>query len=129
MNEIINKFLLTEDRFMPEMHLRQAWFTYSACKSFTKNKDWIKKFNKTENSRHIYQNQPDHLCFQHDMAYADFKDLHRRTIIDKILYDKAFNIPKNKKYDRYQHRLASVVYKCFDKNTFNTLTWCGICWF
>ena len=54
------------------------------------------------------------------MAYVDFKNLHRRTILDKMLHDKAFNIPKNKKYDRYQNRLASMVYKCFDKNTSNT---------
>ena len=38
MNEIVNKFLLVGDKFMPEMHLRQATITYSACGSFTKNK-------------------------------------------------------------------------------------------
>ena len=37
-NEIINKFLLAEDRFMPEMHLRQPGFTRSALVSITKNK-------------------------------------------------------------------------------------------
>ena len=31
MNNIINKFLLVGDKFMPEMHLRQAQFVYSAC--------------------------------------------------------------------------------------------------
>ena len=41
MNEIVNKFLLTGDKFMPEMHLRQPGFTYSACGPFTKNKDKI----------------------------------------------------------------------------------------
>ena len=30
MNEMINKFLLPGDKFMPEMHLRQPGFTYSA---------------------------------------------------------------------------------------------------
>ena len=50
-------------------------------------------------------------CFQHDMAYGDFKDLTRRTASDKILRDKAFNIAKNPKCDGYQISLASVVYK------------------
>ena len=51
------------------------------------------------------------------MAYGDFKDLPRRTSSNKILHDKAFNIAKNPKYDGYQRGLASMVYKCFDKNT------------
>ena len=56
-------------------------------------------------------------CFQHDMAYGDFKDLKRRTASDKILRDKAFNIAKNPKYDGYQRGLASMVYKFFDKKS------------
>ena len=51
------------------------------------------------------------------MAYEDFKDLPRRTTSDKILRDKASNIAKNSKYDRYQRGLASMVYKCFDKKS------------
>ena len=47
MNEVINKFLLVGDKFMPEMHLRQPGFTYSACQSFTKYKERIIKFNET----------------------------------------------------------------------------------
>ena len=38
MNEIVNKFLLAGDKFMPEMHLKQLGFSYSASGSFTKNK-------------------------------------------------------------------------------------------
>ena len=38
MNQIVNKFLLEGDKFMPEMHLRQLQFVYSACGQFTKNK-------------------------------------------------------------------------------------------
>ena len=53
------------------------------------------------------------------MAYGDFKDLSRRTIADKVLRDKAFNIAKNTKYDGYQRGLASIVYKLFDKNTYD----------
>ena len=42
------------------------------------------------------------------MAYWDFKDLTRRTVPDKTLRDKAFNVAKNLKYDGYQRRFASV---------------------
>ena len=49
------------------------------------------------------------------MAYGDFKDLNRRTVSDKLLLDKAFNIAENTKYDGHQHRPASIVYKFFDK--------------
>ena len=51
------------------------------------------------------------------MAYGDFKDLKRRTALDKVLRDKAFSIAKNPKYDGYQRGLASMVYKFFDKKT------------
>ena len=109
MNEIINKFLLTGDKFMPEMHLKQPRFIYSACGPFTKNKERIQKFKETGDTSFIYKNELDKACFQHDMAYGDFKDLARRTASDKVLRDKAFNIAKNSKYDGYQRRLASMV--------------------
>ena len=48
MNEIVNKFLLAADTFMPEMHLKQPGFTYSACRTFTKNKQKIKNLKKHE---------------------------------------------------------------------------------
>ena len=51
------------------------------------------------------------------MGNEDFKDLSRRTASDKMLRDKAFNIAKNPKYDRYQRGYASMVYKFLDKNT------------
>ena len=76
---------------MPEMHLRQPRFTYSACGPFTKNKERIQRFKKTWDLRYIYQNKLDKDCFQHDMAYGDFKDFPRRTAADKVLHDKAFN--------------------------------------
>ena len=102
MNDIINKFLLVGDKFMPKIHLRQPGFTYSACGPFTKNKERIQKFKQAGDSRHIYKNELNKACFQQDMAYGDFKDLKRRTAADKVLRDKAFNIPKNPKYDGYQ---------------------------
>ena len=84
------------------MHLRQSGFIYSACGPFTKNKERIQKFKQTGDSRYIYKNELDKACFQHDMAYGDFKDLKRRRAADNILRDKAINIAKNPKYDGYQ---------------------------
>ena len=117
MNEIINKFLLVGDKFMPEMHLRQPGFTYSACGPFTKNKERIKQFMLTGNSDFIYKNELDKACVQHDMAYCKAKDLVRRTQSDKVLRDKAFKITSHPKYDGYQRGLASMVYKFFDKKS------------
>ena len=87
---------------MPEMHLRQPRFTYSACGPSTKNKEWIQKFLKTGDTSYIYKNELDKACFQHDVDYGDFKDLARGTASDKVLRDKAFNITKNPTYDGYQ---------------------------
>ena len=117
MNEIINKFLLAGDKFMPEMHLRQPRFTYSTCGSFTKNKGRIQKFMQTGNTDFIYKNKLDKACFQHDMDYGKTKDLVRRTQSDKVLRDKAFKIASDPKYDGYQRGLASMVYKFFDKKS------------
>ena len=87
MNDIINKFLLAGDTFMPEMHLQQSQFTYSASGPFTKNKERIQKFKETGDSRYIYKNELDKACFQQDMAYGDFKDLAKRAAADKVLRD------------------------------------------
>ena len=101
---------------MEEMHLKQPGFKYSGCGPFTKNKERIQKFKGVGDSRYIYQNELDKACFQ-DMAYRDFKDLNRRTALDKVLNDKTFNIVKNSEYGRYQRGLASIVYKFLDKKT------------
>ena len=90
MNETINTFLLTGDKFMSEMHLKQPGFTYSACGPFTKNTERI---------------------------HGNFRDLAKRTAADKVLRDRAFNIASEKKYDGYQRGLASMLYKFFDKKT------------
>ena len=117
MNEIVNKFLLARDKFMPEIHLKQPGFTYCACGPFTKNKERIQKFKETGDTSYIYKNELDKACFQHDMAYGGFKDLKWRTASDKSLRDKAFNIAKTPKYDGYQRGFASMVYKFFDKKS------------
>ena len=114
MNDTINKFLLAGDKFMPEMHLRQPGFTYSACDPFTKHKERIKKFEQTGDTHYIYRNELDKACFQHDAAYADNKDLLNRTRADKILTYKAYGIANNPQYGGYQRGLASMVYKFFD---------------
>ena len=85
MNEIVNKFLLVGDKFMPEMHLKQPGFTYGACGTFAKNKERIQKFKETGDTNYIYKNELGKPCFQHDMAYGDFKDLAETTASDKIL--------------------------------------------
>ena len=75
MNEIINKFLLVGDKFMPEMHLKQPGFTYSTCGSFTKSKERIEKFMQNGNTGFNYKNELDKACIRHDMAYGKSKDL------------------------------------------------------
>ena len=81
MNEIVNKFLLAGDKFMPEMYLKWP-DAYSACESFTKSKERIEKFKETGDTSYIYKYELDKACFQHDMTYRDFKDLARRTASD-----------------------------------------------
>ena len=102
---------------MPEMHLRQPQFVYSACGPFTRHKERIKEFNCTGDMRYIYRNELDKACFQHNSAYADHKDLISRTKSDKVLRDKAYDIASNPEYDGYQRGLASMVYKFFDKKS------------
>ena len=65
MNEIVNKFLLAGDKFMPEMHLKQPGFTYSV-------------------TDFIYRNDLNKACFQHDIAHGEWKDLTKRTQLDKF---------------------------------------------
>ena len=117
MNNTINKFLLARDKFMPEMHLKQPGFTYSACGPFTKHKERIQKFKETGDTQYIYRNELDKACFQHDAACADNKDLLNRTRADKVLGDKAYAIASNPQYDGRQRGLASMIYKFFDKKT------------
>ena len=114
MSNTINKFLLAGDKFMPEIHLRQPQFTYSACGPFNKHEQRIQKFKETEDTNYIYKNELDKACFVHDAAYSDSKDLTKRTVADKTLKNKAFDIAKDPKYDGYQRGLASMVYKFFD---------------
>ena len=105
---------------MPEMHLRDPGFTYIAFGPFAKNKERMKKFKEAGYSRYIYQNELDKACFQQDMIYREFKDLNRRTFVDKVLHEKVFDIAKDPKDDGYQLEPTSMVYTFFNKNA------CGV---
>ena len=113
MNNIINKFLLAGDKFMPEMHLRQPQFVYSACGPSTRHKERIKEFKRTCDRRLLYRNELDKACFKHDTGYAKYKDVENRLILDQKLRNSAYDIASNPKYDGYQRGLASMVYKFF----------------
>ena len=102
---------------MPEMYLRQPRFVYSACVPFTRHKERTKEFKRTGDTRYIYRNELDKACFQHDSAYADYKDLINRTEGDKFLRYKAYDVASNPEYDGYQRSLASMVYKFFHKKS------------
>ena len=61
------------DKFMPELHLKQAGFIYSACGPFDEHRERIQKFRKTGNLKHLYRNELVKACFAHDAAYSDCK--------------------------------------------------------
>ena len=88
--------MLAGDKFMPEMHLRQPRFVYSACGPFTRHKERIKEFKRAGDTRYIYRNI---------------------TEADKVLRDKVYDIASNPEYDGYQRGLASMVYNFFDKKS------------
>ena len=114
MNKIINKFLLTGDKFMLELHLKQPEFLDSACELFTKYRERTQKIRETGDSKHLYRNELDKACFSHDAAYSDSKDFAKKTISDKTLKNKVYDIVKDRGYGRYEKALVSMVYKFFD---------------
>ena len=101
---------------MPEMHLRQPGLTYSAGGPFTENKERINKFKETRDSRYIYQSELDKACLQHDKTYADFKDLNRKSITDKVLHYKLFNTAKVKNMMHINVELLQWFIKFLIKN-------------
>ena len=113
MNKVVDKFLLAGDKFMPGLHLTQPGFTYSTFGLFTKHREMIQIRMRIR----IYKNELDKACFAHDAACSDSKYVAKRTISDRILKDKANEIAINPRYDGYRRRLASTVYKFFDKKT------------
>ena len=117
MNNVINKFLLAGDKFMPEMHLRQPQFLIVLVDLLLDIKKELKNLNKLVIHVIFIEMNLIKACFQNDSAYADHKDLITRTEADKVLRDKAYDITSNPEYDGYQRGLASMVYKVFDKNS------------
>ena len=117
MNKIIKFFLLTGDKFMTKLHLKQLGVNYSACGPFTKHRERIQKFRETGNLKHFYRNELDKACFAYVAAYSDSKALAKRTMSDKIFKDRPYKIARNCIYDGYQRALASKVDKCFEKKT------------
>ena len=75
------------------------------------------KFRETDNLKHLHWNKLDKPCFAHDAGLSDCKDLAKRTISDKILKDRAYEISRYCGCDGYQRALASKFYKVFDKKT------------
>ena len=71
------------DKFMPEFHLKQLRFTYSACRPFTKHPERIHKFRETGFLKHLYKNELDKACFVDDVAYSNSKNSTTRTISDR----------------------------------------------
>ena len=82
---ILNAVRLNLAINMNEINLKQFGFTYSVCGPFTKNKERIQKLKETGDTKYIYRNELDKACFQHGIAYGEFKDLARRTASDKVL--------------------------------------------
>ena len=72
---------------------------------------------ETGDTNYIYKNELDKACFQHDMAYGDYKDLKRKTQSDKVLKNKAFKIASDPKYNGYERGLANLVYIFFGKKS------------
>ena len=64
-NKIIDRFLLTGDKFIPELHLKQPAFTYSAYGPFTKNCERMKKFGERGDLKRLYRNELHKTCFPH----------------------------------------------------------------
>ena len=100
---------MTGDKFMPELHLQQPGFTYSACGPFTKYCKRVEKFREPGNLKHLYKNELSKVYFAHDAAYSD---LAKRTL-SKILKDRSYEIARSCNYGGYQKALASMVYKPF----------------
>ena len=121
MINIINKFLLTGDNFMPEMSLRQQGFRYSACEPFTQDKIKIQKLKAIESIGYICQKELVKVCFECDMVCEDHKDLPRKTALTKCRVTKHLQLFVSHQNGRYQGGPSSG-YKFIDKISTDTTT-------
>ena len=101
MNEIISKCLLTGDKRFPELRLKQPGFTYGSCGAFTKRCERFQKVRETGHVKHLYGKGLAKAYFAHDAAYCDCKNLAKRTISDKLLKGRAYEIARNSNSDGY----------------------------
>ena len=116
--DIINKFLLIGDTFLHEIHLWDPKVKkYSACGTFTRHKQRINDLMKDGKLSHILKNRLDAACFQHDSAYAKYKNRLNRKNSDIVLKNKALKIAMDPRINGYQRGLASMVYKFFNERT------------
>ena len=74
------------------MYLKQPGFTYRVCGPFTKHRGRNKKFREKCNLKHLHRKELDKVCFAHDTAYGDSKNLANRIISDKSLKDRGYEI-------------------------------------
>ena len=81
MYEILNNFLLAGINLCVKCILRQLGLTYCSCGTFTKSKERMQNFKETGDSQYICQNELNEICFQHDIAYGDFKDLTKFLVL------------------------------------------------
>ena len=117
-SDIINKFLLISDKFMPELHLWDPKAKkYSACGPFTKHLQRIDQFMKDGKLSHTAKNKLDTACFQQDCAYNKYKDSVNTKQSDIVLKNKAFKIAADPKVNGYQRSLAAMVFKFFNERT------------
>ena len=112
-SDIINRFLLIGDKFMPEMQVKK----YSACGPFTGHQQRINEFIRDGKLSHIAKNKLDAACFQHDSAYNKYKDSVNRKQSDIVLKNEALKITTNPKVNGCQVGLAAMVYKFFNGRT------------
>ena len=113
-NDIINKFLLAGDKFMPELYLWDPKVKKcSTCGPFTKHEERINQFMKDGKLKHLYKNYK--VCFQHDVAYNKYKDLKNRTQSDIVLKNNADKIAADTKVDGFQRGLAAMVNEWFNE--------------
>ena len=73
--------MLTGNKVMPELHLRQPEFTYRACGLFARHREKIQKFRERDILKHLYMNKLDKDCFFHGAAYSDRNDLAKRFFV------------------------------------------------
>ena len=92
LGNIIWRYKIAGNKFMPETHLRQLGFSIVLVDYLLKDKETKQRFTEIRDSRYIYQNGPEKTWFQHDIACEDFKDLPRRRASDKVLPDKPISI-------------------------------------